>query len=164
MIQCLSSWAEGVSQGIINFMDFFKGLQIQHGNYFKEFKNMLYLAGIAQLVEWHPLHGKVPGSIPSQGAYLGCRLGFRSGCMPQATNPCFSPSLLPHISSLSKINRNIKKQTNIPPQKNMGSIKSLKWAVVQWVLADSGLGHPSKTFVTLRSQWNCQNQFQKQTA
>ena len=39
-------------------------------------KKKIALAGVAQSIECHPENPRVTGSIPSQGTYLGCGLGF----------------------------------------------------------------------------------------
>ena len=48
------------------------------------------LAGVAQLVGYHPTNQKVTGSIPGQGKCLGCGFGPQSGRVREATDRCFS--------------------------------------------------------------------------
>ena len=52
------------------------------------------LAAVAQLVGCHPVKQKFASSIPSQGTYLGCGPGPQLGCEQEATNKCFSLTLM----------------------------------------------------------------------
>ena len=53
-----------------------------------------WLVWLSGLVCSHPANQKIVGSIPSQGMYLGCRFGFQSEHMQEATSQCFSLSLM----------------------------------------------------------------------
>ena len=66
-----------------------------------DYKNNLpALVGVAHLVP-HPIHQKDTGSIPSQGMSLGCRFGTRWGHVQEATNQCFSFTVMFFSLSLS---------------------------------------------------------------
>ena len=54
----------------------------------------LALAGMAQLVGAPSLNRKVAGLIPSQGTYPGCGFVPQFRGIQEATNQCFSLSLL----------------------------------------------------------------------
>ena len=41
-------------------------------------------------LEYCPIHQKVEGLIPSQGAHVGCRFNPQLGCLGEAINQCFS--------------------------------------------------------------------------
>ena len=69
------------------------------------------LAGVAQLLEPHPMHRNVVGLIPNQGTCLGYRFGPQLESVQEAVDYCssltsMSLSLSLHpLSSLSKINK-----------------------------------------------------------
>ena len=66
------------------------------------------LAGVAQWIEYWPAKQRVPGSIPSQGTFLGWGLGPQYGAhqrQPATTHSCFSPSLSPSLPLSLKINK-----------------------------------------------------------
>ena len=69
------------------------------------------LTGVAQWVECRPANQEVVSSIPSQGTWLGCRLGpYLGACERKQINVslthwCFSPSLSPSRSLSLKINK-----------------------------------------------------------
>ena len=54
-------------------------------------------AALARWLSWvecPPVHSKVAGSFPGQGTHLVCRFDPQSGHMQEATNRCFSPTLM----------------------------------------------------------------------
>ena len=80
----------------------------------------------AQFVGHRPAKQKVAGPVHAQGTYLGCWFGSQLGCIPKATNRCFSltPMFL-SIPALSlKVNKIFKKFLNNPP---WGHIYSLMY-------------------------------------
>ena len=52
---------------------------------------------MAPLAGHHPTKRKVAGSIPGQGTCLSWGFGPWLGCLPEATDPHFSPSLSPSL-------------------------------------------------------------------
>ena len=68
-------------------------------------KCMSSLTGVAHLVGPHPGKWMIASLIPSQGTCLGCGFSPWSGHVQEATDTCFSPSLLPSLPISVKINK-----------------------------------------------------------
>ena len=84
----------------------------------------------------HPCNQKVASSTPGQYTYLGFGLAPQSGCVWEATNPCFSlflPSRLSKSMNMSS-NENFKNYMNSPEPQTLipGSSTALEkqWNIV----------------------------------
>ena len=68
-----------------------------------------------------------------QGIHLGCRFGPWLGCIREATNQRFSPSLTPSVPLSLKINQIFKKKKEKEKEKKPISRSSYRFTGSQWV-------------------------------
>ena len=102
------------------------------------------LTGWLSCSDHHPVHRKVLGSIPSQWTCPSCRFSPQSGCIQEATDWCFSHTLISLSpltpSTLSKISKRIlrwglKKREIIAAQR------------VEGIVYSSALSHVTSTWM-----------------
>ena len=100
------------------------------------------------------IHQKVMGSISSQSTYRGCRFDPWSGCIQEATNQYFSPSMsLPLSKGISKY---IYPQVRIKEKKNEALWTNLNPThFLESSLAQSRPAKPQPTHKPMRKKNKC---------